>query len=83
MQAPWEQSPEAKTAPFDIVVDSIGGPYERASLALLARGGALSALGATGPGVCRVSLWGMAALLFNAMARTLAGKLGLGHRYQL
>lgn len=65
------------------MVDTIGGPYEKASLALVAPGGCLVALGATGPGVDRVSVAGMAALLLNAMWRTLAGKLRLAPRYTL
>ena len=68
---------------FDLVVDSIGGSYERASLRLLKPGGRLSALGATGPGVDRVSYWGMAALLLNAFKRTMLGRLRLAPKYTL
>ena len=80
---PWHEDPAATAAPFDLVVDAVGGPYERASLRLLAPGGHLSALGATGPGVDRVSYLGMARLLGNAVLRTLLGKLRLGHSYCL
>ena len=48
-----------------------------------ALGARLAALGATGPGVGRVSYLGMASLLLNAARRTLAAKLRLGPRYTL
>ncbi len=53
-QGPWDAALQAAGERFDLVVDTIGGPYEKASLALVARGGRLAALGATGPGVERV-----------------------------
>ena len=66
-----------------MVLDSIGGSYEAASLRLVKRGGVLSALGATGPDVDRVSVFGMVGLLFNAFKRTLLGRLGLAPKYNL
>lgn len=80
-QAPWAETAAAGGEGFDLVVDSIGGSYERASLRLLKPGGRLSALGATGPGVDRVSYWGMAALLLNAFKRTMLGRLRLAPKY--
>ena len=68
---------------FDLIVDTVGGPYEKASLPLVSKGGRLAALGATGPGVERVSLGGIAALLLGALWRSLVGKLGLGPKYTL
>ena len=82
-QAPWEEAAAAGGEGFDLLVDSIGGSYESASLRLLKPGGRLSALGATGPGVDHVSYWGMAALLFNAFKRTLLGRLRLAPKYTL
>eukprot|EP00887_Chlorella_sp_A99_P001194 scaffold14.g1194.t1 len=79
-KGPWEAAAAAGPR-YDLILDTIGGPYEAASLALLAPGGRLAALGATGPGVERVSVWGMAALLLNAVRRYLAGRLGLGPAY--
>ena len=58
VQAPWHQSPQAQAAPFDLVLDLIGGPYEGPSMRLLAKGGRLAVFGASGPGVERVSLAG-------------------------
>lgn len=69
--------------PFDFILDTIGGPYEPSSLRLLARGGLLAAVGATGPDVKSVSVWGMAKLLGNALLRTLLGKLRLAPKYKL
>lgn len=69
--------------PFDVILDTIGGSYETASLRLLARGGLLSVVGATGPDVKSVSVLGMAALLGNAFWRTLLGWLRLGPWYKL
>lgn len=78
---PWEKAPAATAQPFDVVVDTIGGPYQAASMRLLRRGGVLSGLGATGPGVEKVSLWGMAALLAGAAGSMLKGKMGLAPRF--
>lgn len=64
-------------------MDCVGGPYEAASLRLLAPDGRLCSLGATGPDVAHVSVWGMAKLLLNAGWRTLLGKLRLGPAYTL
>lgn len=83
LQGPWDAAAAAAGQRFDLVVDTIGGPYEAASLRLVAPGGSLAALGATGPGVDRVSVWGMARLLLGAGWRTLAGKLRLAPRYTL
>jgi NADPH:quinone reductase-like Zn-dependent oxidoreductase len=68
---------------FDYVLDTIGGPYEGASRRVLAPGGLLAAVGATGPDVKTVSVLGMVALLGNALMRTLLGWLRLGHKYKL
>lgn len=83
MQGPWDAAAAAAGQRFDLIVDTIGGPYEAASLRLVAPGGRLCSLGATGPGVDRVSVWGMARLLLNAGWRTLAGRLRLAPRYTL
>lgn len=82
-QGPWEASPGATAAPFDHILDTIGGSYERASLRLLAKGGSFANLGASGPGVERVSVWGIAAMLLNALWRWAAGAVRLGPRYKL
>ena len=65
------------------MVDTIGGSYEPASLALLKKGGSFAGLGASGPGVERVSLWGIAAMLLTALQRWAVGRLRLGPRYTL
>ena len=82
MQGPWEASPAAKER-FDLIVDTIGGSYETASLRLLRRGGRLAGLGASGPGVERVSVLGLVGLIANAAWRSLLGKLGLAPKYTL
>ncbi|PSC73044.1 NADPH:quinone reductase isoform A [Micractinium conductrix] len=79
-QGPWEASPAAKER-FDLIVDTIGGSYETASLRLLRRGGRLAGLGASGPGVERVSVLGLVGLIANAAWRSLLGKLGLAPKY--
>ncbi len=80
LQSPWD---EAVQQPFDLILDTIGGPYEAASRRLLARGGMLVSVGATGPDVKSVSVLGMLALLGNAMLRTLLGWARLGPKYKL
>ena len=82
-QAPWGEAAGAGGQRYDVVLDAIGGSYEAASLRLLKPGGMLSSLGATGPGVERVSVLGMVALLFNVFWRTTLGKLRLGPKYNL
>lgn len=83
LQGPWDQAAAAAGDRFDLVVDTIGGSYEPASLRLLKPGGHFSALGASGPGVKSVSMWGIAAMLLNALRRYVAGRLRLGPRYLL
>lgn len=81
-KGPWQADPAATAEPFDLVLDTIGGSYEAASLKLVKpRTGRLCSLGATGPGLDRVSIWGMVTLMGGAMWRTLLGKLGLGPMY--
>lgn len=82
-QGPWEASPGATAAPFDHIVDTIGGSYERASLRLLSKGGSFANLGASGPGVERVSVWGIAGMLLAAFWRWAVGAVRLGPRYKL
>lgn len=85
LQGPWEAAARESLGGerYDFVLDTIGGSYEAASLRLVKRGGQLAGVGATGPDVARVSLLGMAALLFNAGWRTLMGRLGLAPKYHL
>ncbi|EFN53611.1 hypothetical protein CHLNCDRAFT_136860 [Chlorella variabilis] len=82
-KGPWEAAARESLGGerYDFVLDTIGGSYEAASLRLVKRGGQLAGVGATGPDVARVSLLGMAALLFNAGWRTLMGRLGLAPKY--
>lgn len=51
--------------------------------ALTRRGGVMSGLGATGADYKPPSALGIAALLLNALRRTVVGKLGLAPKYQL
>ncbi|KAL4424060.1 hypothetical protein ABPG75_001361 [Micractinium tetrahymenae] len=72
---PWEAAPTAAGALFDAIVDTVGGPYQAASLRLLAPGGWFSALGATGPDV-NVMLECQAARGLEQLAELMAqGKL--------
>lgn len=78
---PWEEAAAAGGQRYDLIVDTIG--LERASMRLLAPKGRLCGLGASGPGVERVSVLGILAMLLTAGWRTLAGRLGLGPAYTL
>lgn len=64
-------------------MDTIGGSYERASLRLLSKGGSFANLGASGPGVDKVSVWGIVGMLLGAMWRSMLGAVRLGPPYKL
>ena len=80
---PWEQAPAATAQPFDVVVDTIGGPYQAASMRLLKRGGVLSDVGSTGPGQKKLSMWGMTLMVASMAATMLKGKMRLAPHYNL